>query len=332
MDSAQKPSLPPPRLDQTFVSVSAIEGGLITLPDHCFVTPSNPEDKRTVPSLAFLIQHPGTNIFSEDDSVKRLLRIMFDLGLRSEISRYLPQAQSHLKQNRVPYRLQPGVAKQLLAGGVSPDYIDAVILSHVHYDHHGDPEDFQKAKFIVGNGAKDVLQNGVPGKGSHQAFDPKLLQEERTWELPRAINSSGMRLPRSNGTSFEWEWKPIGPFQYSIDMYGDGSVYIIDSPGHLPGHVNLLCRTSPKKWVFLGGDTAHDMRLLTGKKEIGTWKNEHGDILCIHLDREVAAESIQRVKELLELNGKDGQEVEVILAHDNVWFEMNQHRMFPDTL
>jgi glyoxylase-like metal-dependent hydrolase (beta-lactamase superfamily II) len=332
MDQAQTSSLPPPRPDQICVSVSAIEGGLITLPDHCFVTPSNPADKRTVPSLAFLVQHPGSSIFSEDGTVKKPLQMMFDLGLRSELGRYIPQAQSHLKQNRVPYRLDPGVAKQLRDGAVNPDNIDAVILSHVHYDHHGDPEDFKNAKCVVGNSARDILRNGVPGKGSHQAFDPNLLPTDRTLELPRAVNNSSVKAAQSDGTSFKWEWNPVGPFPNGIDMFGDGSAYIIDSPGHLPGHVNLLCRTEANKWLFLGGDTGHDVRLLTGEKEIGTWENEHGDTLCIHLDREVAAESIQRVRELMELNKRDEQKVEVILAHDNVWFEKNQGRMFPKAL
>ena len=38
--------------------------------------------------------------------------IMFDLGLRKEIERYLPPQQAHL-DNRIPYRLGPGVASKL---------------------------------------------------------------------------------------------------------------------------------------------------------------------------------------------------------------------------
>jgi hypothetical protein len=55
-------SLPPPNSDQNYVSVFAIEGGMITLPDEAFVSPANPYDKRSVPSLAFLIEHPGSNV------------------------------------------------------------------------------------------------------------------------------------------------------------------------------------------------------------------------------------------------------------------------------
>jgi hypothetical protein len=58
--ASNKNPLPAPKSDQNYVGVSAIEGGMITLPDEAFVSPSNPWDKRSVPSLAFLIEHPGS--------------------------------------------------------------------------------------------------------------------------------------------------------------------------------------------------------------------------------------------------------------------------------
>jgi len=63
---------------------------------------------------------------------------------------------------------------------VDPGDIDVVILSHVHYDHHGDPEDFEQSLFLVGPGSKGVLKYGSAGQGSHQCFDPSLLPRDRT--------------------------------------------------------------------------------------------------------------------------------------------------------
>lgn len=330
MAQSQITPLPPAGFDQTYVSVSAIEGGFITLPDHCFIAPSNPTDFRSVPSLAFLIQHPGASIFSlkSNGSASQSSRIMFDLGLRAHLNRYVPKQQAHLV-HRQPYRLGPGVTQRLLDGGISPAEIDAVFLSHVHYDHHGDPEDFDHSTFVVGPGSLEILAKGLPGlSASHQVFDPKLLPKERTVELPR-VGGDSTRTALPNGTSVEWQWEPLGPFPAALDIFGDSSVYAVDSPGHLPGHIFLLCRTGPGKWLLLGGDACHDMRLLTGEKEIGMWKNDHGIEMCIHIDRKGAEKAIEGIRKVMNW---EGQDTEVVLAHDSEWFRDNSHRMFPKTL
>ncbi|KAG8627632.1 hypothetical protein KVT40_005115 [Elsinoe batatas] len=261
------PLLPPPRENQTYVSVSALIGGHITLADHFFVYPSEPGASRTVPSLVFLVTHanpPENGVFGKKSKPYRLL---FDLGLRKAAERYKPVMQQHL-QNRRPYKLGPGIREQLEEHNLPADSIDAVMLSHVHYDHHGDPSDFPSSTFIIGHGAMSVLKDGLSGAASHQHFESDL-------------------------------------------------VYILDVPGHLPGHLNLLCRISPTKWLCLCGDAFHDPRLLTGEKGIGTWE-DRGVVHCIHVDKKTAEESIGRLRELQKAGG-EGVEVELVAAHDEVW-------------
>ncbi|GME34950.1 hypothetical protein V501_10582 [Neofusicoccum parvum] len=273
-------------------------------PCHPYRRHPDPEATRNVPSLAFLITHPGSDVFGNNNvSSHRPFRLMFDLGLRSSAERYMTAQQKHLK-SREPYQLK-GAAEQLKAGGIAPEEIDVVLLSHVHYDHHGDPEDFPHAKFLVGHGALSVLKHGLSGKGSHQHFDPNLLPADRAEELPAPDG-------HVSGSRTIWQWRELGPFPAALDLLGDGSIYAIDTPGHLPGHVNLLCRTGPQSWVCLAGDAYHDQRLLTGEKEIGCWADELGELLCIHLDKDVAGESIGRLRRLAENN-----EVELIAAHDD---------------
>lgn len=299
--------LPPPTSDQTYVTVSPIAGGYITLAEQFFVSPATQDAKRTVPSLSFLVTHPGTSAFGADAS--RPFRMMFDLGLRRAKERYPEQLQRHI-DGRAPHQLPPGVAAQLESGGLDPADVDLVMLSHVHYDHHGDPEYFPNARFVVGKGALHVLKHGLGGIASHQHFVPDTLPDERSNELSD---------PKSG------DWKPLGPFPAALDLFNDGSVYIIDTPGHLPGHVNLLCRTKDR-WLCLCGDAFHDRRLLTGEKDIGTWPGPAGNTLCIHLDKEAAAESIARLQELEKM--ADGQ-VELIAAHDEDWWEQNKAKQFP---
>lgn len=309
MTTNTTPELPPAASDQKYVEVSPIPGGFITLDENFFVKPYTEGARRTVPSLTFLVKHPGSNKYGADES--KPFHLMFDLGLRRAKERYAEVLQKHL-ENRAPYDLAPGVAAQLKDGGLDPSAINLVMLSHVHYDHHGDPEDFEKAHFTIGHGAMDVLKNGLGGYASHQHFDPNTLPDDRSSELSDATGS---------------QWKPLGPFLATLDLFDDGSLYVIDTPGHLPGHVNLLCRTK-HKWICLCGDAFHDRRLLTGEKEIGEWESPHG-MICIHLDKEAAAESIRRLRELHEAVG-DG--VEIIAAHEDEWWEKNKHKKFPGTL
>lgn len=159
-----------------------------------------------------------------------------------------------------------------------------------------------------------MLEKGLPPElGSHQHFSSDLFSsaQQRAREFPN---------PEKGGKV----WRPLGPFSHTIDLLGDGSIYVVDTPGHLPGHLNLLCRSGPEKWVCLCGDAFHDPRLLSGEKEIGTWQVEGGRTCCIHVDREKAEGSIERLRILSGMG-----DVELIAAHDDIWAKENEVRFFP---
>jgi hypothetical protein len=93
----------------------------------------------------------------------------------------------------------------------------------------------------------------------------------------------------------------------------------------------MLVRTSPDTWIYLAGDACHDRRLMRKELAIATWSGAHGEICCIHVDKERSKETIERIAALEKLRD---QQVEVILAHDIEWLnkEANMKRFWPNKI
>ncbi|KAB5533519.1 beta-lactamase-like protein [Coniochaeta sp. 2T2.1] len=294
------------------VKVHVLSAGHFSLPEEQFVSPSTPGARHAVPSLCFLIEHT-------DAVTRKTTRIVFDLGLRRDVARYPPQIQQHLT-TRVPYTTDPDVVKSLKAGGLTPDDIDYVIYSHVHWDHVGEPRDFTRSTFVVGHGSLDVLHGKSSElRGNHSHFEADLLDPARTVQLP---NPNSPKATSSISSSpFSTPWHPLNDLPAVLDVFNDNTVYVVNAPGHLPGHINLLIRsqdpssfpTPGKGWIYLAGDACHDRRILRKEREIGEWDDVHGRRCCIHADRKGAEETIERIRALEERG------VEVIFAHDVEW-------------
>lgn len=209
-----------------------------------------------------------------------------------------------------------------------------VCVFKVHWDHIGQPSDFPRSTFVVGHGSLGVLAGTATLRGGHSFFEADLLDLERTVELPDPAGNGGGGGMRddltSDSLSLSGPWEVIDGSPPVLDIFRDGSVYVVDAPGHLPGHVNLLVRVAEgdgkggSRWVYLAGDACHDRRILRGEKEIGEWHDAAGHVCCIHADRSKAEATIGRIRQLEE-NG-----VEVIFAHDVEWEadEGNRGRFF----
>jgi glyoxylase-like metal-dependent hydrolase (beta-lactamase superfamily II) len=320
--------LPAPSPDQKYVTISALQAGHLTLPEYLFVTDTDPSKRATVPSLAFLIQHPSTTTPSKTDT------LLFDLGLKRDFSGYREAQQHHIAQ-RQPTTVDPDAASSLRKGGVDPKAIDTVILSHVHWDHVGTPSDFPTSEFLVGSGTMHLLAHGAGPLYPSELFNPHELPHDRTREFPptRAADAE-KAFPHQT----EHTWCPFSNiFPSALDFFADGSLYVIDAPGHLPGHVNLLARIACGKWVYLGGDCCHDPRILSGEKGIALYDDGKGGVRSVHADTDEAARTVERAARLLGKGrameeGGAAVSVEVVVAHDRGWAEANEGRFWPGCL
>ncbi|KZV92074.1 Metallo-hydrolase/oxidoreductase [Exidia glandulosa HHB12029] len=288
--------LPAPTANQAHFTVSALDAGYIVIPEKLYVTNADPTISRRVPSLSFLLAHSRTG-----------KRIVFDLGIRKDYTstELPPPTQALVKQFTID--VSQDVGDSLRRGGLELEAVDYVLLSHLHFDHIGDPSAVPRATFLVGAGGRALLENGYP-KDPSSTLDAQLLPEDPT--------RTQWLDPTSEG------WHPLGPFERALDFFGDGTLYIVDAPGHLPGHINALVRTEAG-WVYLAGDTAHDIRLMTGEREV-LHDAHYG---CAHVDKDAAVDHIRRVRSL-----KTDYGVEYILAHAYKFEETHKEGYFPGRL
>ncbi|GES60374.1 metallo-beta-lactamase superfamily protein [Aspergillus terreus] len=185
---------------------------------------------KSFPSFSFLLEHSSGR------------KLVWDLGIRKDYTKYSPKIASYIPTTKYTLDVEKNVADILEENGIKCDEIEAVIWSHWHWDHIGDPSTFPPTTdLIVGTGFKDALLPGAPANP-----DSPILESDYAGRNLREINFDGPNASK------------IGRFR-AFDYFGDGSFFLLDSPGHAIGHLCGLVRTttSPDTFILLGGDVCH---------------------------------------------------------------------------
>ncbi|OQE31163.1 hypothetical protein PENFLA_c002G04697 [Penicillium flavigenum] len=197
-----------------------------------FMEPPVPgvEKKKPGPVLTFLLEHPSGQ------------KLVFDLGIRKDYQNYAPTVANYIPTTNYDIQVSKNVIDILEENGIPGESINAVIWSHWHWDHIGDPSTFPSTTgLIVGSGFKDAMLPGYPA-------NPKspIRESDYSGRSLREIRFDGPGALR------------IGKFP-AVDYFGDGSFYLLDSPGHAIGHLCGLARTTvdPPTFVMMGGDICH---------------------------------------------------------------------------
>jgi len=118
---------------------------------------------------------------------------------------------------------------QLAQLQLKPEQIKFVGISHYHPDHTGQVGSFPQATLLIGKGDWDVLTGAKPPSNAPTA-------------------------PFANWISGGGKVEPV---PLDKDVFGDGSVVMLATPGHTPGHHSMLVKLRQMGNVLISGDLAH---------------------------------------------------------------------------
>lgn len=151
--------------------------------------------------------------------------LMWDAGIPDELAEKLDGMTSGEYHVTVPVTLK----SQLAEIGVDPAKVKYFAMSHSHFDHTGNANYFAGA--------------------------PTWLVEKREYDW---MFGDGPKLGLTQLPSYEeLKANPRKELDGDYDVFGDGSVQIISTPGHTPGHIALLVKLTHMGNVMLTGDLYH---------------------------------------------------------------------------
>lgn len=173
------------------------------------------DDARDYTMTAILVHHPKGDL-------------LFDTGFGRDVDRHA-SSMPWLMKVLTRYRKATPAADQLAAAGYDLRRLAGVVLTHAHWDHVSGLPDFP----------------GVPvwideAEGAFIRSDSSLSALARSFgELPYRI--------------YAFEGGPYLGFPRSHDVWGDGSIVLVPSPGHTPGSiVAFVALPSGTRYALLG--------------------------------------------------------------------------------
>ena len=187
-----------------------------------------------IPIPFYVIRHPQKGL------------ILFDSGLGKE---FVSQEQSwwvhRLANSLLPLEFdsqKDPAALQLAREGIDPQDVRYIIISHLHYDHAGGLRDFPNAKIVVSR------------EEWTQAYVDRWKARGRG-VMSKQLEGLAHRLELvdySKGVPFE-------NFEKTVDLFQDGFLRVIFTPGHTPGHQSLLLTPPQGQPILFTGDAAWAM-------------------------------------------------------------------------
>jgi N-acyl homoserine lactone hydrolase len=199
--------------------------------------------------------------------------LLWDTGVTDAVAA-MPNGQAPTDPRAIHWYRPKTLAAELTAVGLKASDVKYVAISHTHPDHIGNVELFPQSLLLV---------------------------QKAEYEWP---NQQG-------GARFKPE-HPVKKLEGDYDVFGDGSVTIISTPGHTPGHQSLLVKLPKTGAIVLSGDAAHFK---------SNWDNRR--VPSINYDKEKTSASMQRIADVLTK-----EKAQLWINHDKA--QRDSLKMAPD--
>lgn len=181
----------------------------------------------------------------------------------------------HVNQGRIP--LGKAVDEQLSEMGIMPNELDYVLLTHLDCDHANGLEAVRDAKHIL-----------CAAEELDCARKNSLIRYKKKWWKDVDLHT------------FEWNGSE-GPAKKSFDLFGDGSIKMINIPGHCDGLCAVKITNEEGRYVLLFSDGGYATK--SWKKMITSG---------VALDKNKQRLSLQWIRE----QSMDANCIESLATHD----------------
>jgi len=213
--SVDRSALPGGSLRLLQVAVTRAPGNL--------VVQGAPNRVRDLPVYVYVFEHPTQGV------------VLLDAGFGRRTAADSDDYPGKKMSNLLGLSMEPGAAAadRLPEAGIQPEDVAHIVVTHLHPDHIGGLQDFPGANLHLPAAEWDArLDKGALGAVDASPFEGHALV-----------------------SPFAWTEQPLGPFAAHADLFGDGSLIALSTPGHTAGHQSLLVNLAGGSYLITG-DTA----------------------------------------------------------------------------
>jgi N-acyl homoserine lactone hydrolase len=187
-----------------------------------------------IPVVAFLVEHPGFGPF------------LIDTGFHASVAVDPKQNLGRINAfvfKGIEMSQSDAVSHQLRARGIDPASLGLVVMTHLHVDHASAIADFPAATFLL---SRREWEAAVEPRGDTRGYVRRQFDHAFDYRL--------LDFDSSAADSF-------AGFGRSFDVFGDGSVRLVYTPGHTFGHLSVVLRAAGRE-VLVAGDAIYSMTTL----------------------------------------------------------------------